>query len=205
LFQPALALDMNTPHAALDIFLHVRIMVGMIVGLSVARLLTGMARFIQHPKRQQVYPVHLGWAFAILLSVIHFWWWEFRLEDVPNWSFEEYACLLLYTILFFLLSTLLFPDNLEEYKGFRDYFISRKGWFFALLALTFLVDVWDTLLKGKEYAASLGVEYTVRAIAYPLLCLLAIFIDNQRFQVAFVALSLLYQVSWILRLYHRFP
>ena len=33
-------------------------------------------------------------------------------------------------------------------------------------------------------------------------CLLAIFTNNQRFQVAFAALRLLYQVSWILRLYH---
>jgi hypothetical protein len=196
---------MNTPHPALEIFLHVRVMVGIIVGLSVARLLTGMARFIQHPKRERVYLVHLGWALAILLSVIHFWWWEFRLEDVPNWNFEEYACLLLYTILFFLLSTLLFPDKLDEYKGFRDYFTSRKGWFFGILALTFLVDVWDTLLKGNEYTAALGIEYPVRTIAYLTLCLLAIFINNQRFQVAFVALSLLYQVSWILRLYHGFP
>jgi hypothetical protein len=69
---------------------------------------------------------------------------------------------------------------------------------------SFLVDVWDTLLKGKEYAVSLGVEYPVRTIAYLVLCLLAIFISNQRFQVVFVALSLLYQVSWILRLYPGF-
>jgi hypothetical protein len=67
-------LCMNTPHPALEIFVHLRIMVGTIVGLSVARLLSGMARFTQHPKREQVYLVHLGWAFAILLSVIHFWW-----------------------------------------------------------------------------------------------------------------------------------
>ena len=67
------------------------------------------------------------------------------------------------------------------------------------------MDVWDTLLKGNEYAAALGVEYIVRIIVYLVLCLLAIFINNQRFQSAFVIISLLYQVSWILRLYHAFP
>ncbi len=73
---------MNNSHSTLQIYLHVRVMVGIIVGLIVARLLTGMARFIQHPKLYRIYFVHLGWAFTILLSVIHFWWWEFRLEEV---------------------------------------------------------------------------------------------------------------------------
>jgi hypothetical protein len=196
---------MNTPHSGHEIYLHVRVMIGIIVGLSVARLLTGMSRFIQHPKREHVYLVHLGWAIAILLSVVHFWWWEFRLQEIADWYFEEYACVLFYAILFFLLSTILFPDKLDEYKGFKDYFISRKRWFFGILALTFMVDVWDTLLKGNEYAAALGVEYIVRIIVYLVLCLLAIFINNQRFQSAFVIISLLYQVSWILRLYHAFP
>ena len=196
---------MNTPHSGHEIYLHVRVMIGIIVGLSVARLLTGMSRFIQHPKREHVYLVHLGWAIGMLLAVVHFWWWEFRLQEIADWYFEEYACVLFYAILFFLLSTILFPDKLDEYKGFKDYFISRKGWFFGILALTFLVDVWDTFLKGNEYAAALGVEYVVRTIAYLLLCLLAIFISNQRFQSAFVIISLLYQISWILRLYHAFP
>ena len=151
-------LSMNTPHSGHDIYLHVRVMIGIIVGLSVARLLTGMSRFIQHPKREHVYLVHLGWAIAILLSVVHFWWWEFRLQEIADWYFEEYACVLFYAILFFLLSTILFPDKLDEYKGFKDYFISRKRWFFGILALTFMVDVWDTLLKGNEYAAALGMN-----------------------------------------------
>jgi hypothetical protein len=195
---------MNPSHSALEVYLHVRVMIGIIVGLSVARLLTGIARFIQHPKRDRVYLVHLGWVITTLLSVIHFWWWEFHLQDVPNWDFEEYAFILFYAILFFLLSTLLFPDKIDDYTGFKDYFTSRKAWFFGILALTFLVDVFDTLLKGNTYTAALGVEYTVRTIAYIALCVLAMFISSQRFQGAFVAISLLYQVSWIVRLYHVF-
>jgi hypothetical protein len=196
---------MNISHSPIEIFLHVRVMIGVIVGLSIARLLTGIARFIQHPKQNKVYFIHLGWVLAVLLSVIHFWWWEFRLEDVVRWDFVEYLCILFYAFLFYLLYALLFPDELDEYKGFKEYFLSRKRWFFGILALTFLVDVADTLLKGTPYAAGLGIEYAIRIITYIILCTLAIFVTNERFQGSFVVISLLYQISWIFRLYRDIP
>jgi hypothetical protein len=180
-------------------------MIGVIAGLSIARLLTGIARFIQHPKQNRVYAIHLGWVLAVLLSVIHFWWWEFRLQDLAKWDFEEYLCILFYAFLFFLLSALLFPEKLDEYSGFKEYFNSRKRWFFGILALTFLVDVADTLLKGTPYAAGLGIEYVIRTVVYVVLCILAMFVSNQRFQGSFVVVSLLYQISWILRVYHDIP
>ena len=133
-----------------------------------------------------------------------FWWWEFRLEDVPNWNFEEYAPSL-YTSSSFYFRPYRFQTNWTNTKGSEITLSPEKDSIFGILALTFLVDVWDALLKGNEYTPSLGVEYPVRTIAYLVLCLLAIFINNQRFQVAFLPLSLLYQVSWILRLYHGFP
>jgi hypothetical protein len=196
-------MDISRP--PLEIFLHVRVMIGVIVGLSIARLLTGIARFIQHPKQNQVYLVHLGWVLGVLLSVIHFWWWELQLQYLVRWDFANYLCIVFYAFLFFLLSALLFPDNMDEYKGFREYFISRKRWFFAILALTFLVDVADTLLKGTSYAAALGMEYTIRVVVYEVLCVLAMFVSNQRFQGCFVVISLLYQVSWIYRRNHGIP
>jgi hypothetical protein len=196
---------MNISHPPIEIFLHVRVMIGVIVGLSIARLLTGIAHFIQHPKQNQVYLIHLGWVLAVLLSVVHFWWWEFRLEDVVRWDFVEYLCILFYAFLFFLLSALLFPDKIDEYKGFKEYFTSRKRWFFGILALTFLVDVADTLLKGTPYVTGLGIEYEIRVVLYLVLCILAMFVSNQRFQGAFVVISLLYQTSWIFRLYRDIP
>jgi len=36
--------------SAVDTFFHVRILVGIITGLSMSRLLTGLARPVQHPE-----------------------------------------------------------------------------------------------------------------------------------------------------------
>jgi len=46
------------------------------------RLLTGTAQFVQHPQRRRVYWVHLGWVLFMLVSLSHFWWWEFWLYAI---------------------------------------------------------------------------------------------------------------------------
>ena len=57
----------------------------------------------------------------------------------------------MYAILLYLLCTLLFPDEMSDYSGFRGYFYSRKKWIFNFIALLFSVDVADTLIKGARH------------------------------------------------------
>ena len=47
--------------SAHDIFPHIRIVMGMVIGLGVTRLLSGVARIVQHPGQYRLYPVHLAW------------------------------------------------------------------------------------------------------------------------------------------------
>lgn len=184
------------------LFEHLSLIVGMVLSLSVARLLNGVSRVIQHPKKVPVYSVHLCWVFAMLLLLIHFWWWEFKLGVVQQWTFESYVLIVLYAVVFFLLCSILFPDQMEDYKDFQDYFISRRKWFFGFLALSFVLDTVDTALKGMAYFSSLGIEYPIRSLAYVTLCVVAIFVPNHKFQLSFVAASLVYQLAFIVRLYH---
>ena len=187
----------------MDQFLHIRVVLGILLGLAITRLLTGLARFVQHPGRQKVYGVHVGWAAFLFVLLTHFWWWEFRLVHVHDWTFVVYAFLICYVVLIFLLCTLLFPDDLDEYTGYRDYFLSRRVWFFGLLALSFLLDFGDTLIKGSAYLHSLSAEYPVRNAAYVVLCLVAMRVRSERFHAAFVVAAIAYECLWIYRLYDR--
>jgi hypothetical protein len=185
----------------LDQFVHIRIIVGMVLGLSLSRLVTGLARFVQHPKRDPIYLIHLGWVLFLLLAIIHFWWYEFGLSTIEQWTFQLYFFVILYAILFALISSLLFPDHMDEYSGYEDYFQSRRRWFYGLLTLTFLVDLIDTAIKGSAHFQSLGLEYPIKQAAYAACSIAAIFIASKRYQALFVTVGLLYQASWILRLF----
>lgn len=192
---------MEPPVLSHDAYFHVRIIIGMVVGLAISRLLTGLARFVQHPSTRSLYSVHLGWTFFVLLLIVHFWWFEFRLVEQPRWFFELYLFVIFYACLLFLASTLLYPDKMDEYDGYRDYFMSRKAWFFGILALIFLVDLADTALKGGAYFESFGIEYPARNLGYATAFAIAAWTSNPRLHAGLVAIALGYQVVWILRLF----
>jgi len=190
-------MDATAAHA--DLFVHLRIVIGVVMGLSITRLLTGVARFVQHPARQRLYLVHFGWVLFLLLSIVHFWWFEFGLSRIEQWTFELYFFVICYAILFFFIATLLFPDAMEEFSGHADYFHARQRWFYGFLSCIFLVDLVDTALKGMEHFQSLGIEYPIRQIIFFILSLIAIAVRNRRYHFTFVAVGLIYQASWILR------
>lgn len=184
-----------------EAFVHVRMIIGVVVGLGVGRLLTGLARFVQHPSREQIYSVHFAWTLFVLLSIVHFWWFEYRLALAVRWSFELYIFVIFYACLLFLATTLLFPDKLDEYSGYKDYFISRRKWFFGLLALIFIVDFADTALKGGAYFESLGPAYPIRTGGFVIAFLAGALSDNLRVQAALAGGALAAQTIWILWLY----
>lgn len=192
------------PHNAQpEIFAHLRVVMGIVLGLGLARLLNGTSRFVQHPGRQAVYLVHLGWVAWTVLLLVHFWWWEFSLAATAQWTFGFYFFVISYVVVLFSLCTLLYPDDLDGYTGYRDYFLSRRRWFFGLLGATFVFDVVDTVLKGADHYASFHGEYLVRLPVYLALCGVAMVTTNRWFHGGFVIVSLAYEVSWILRFFDR--
>ena len=186
-----------SPH---ELFTHVRIVMGMIIGLGIARMLTGIAGFIQHPGRHRVSLLHMLWVGSILLELVLFWWWEFGLSRLPSWSFAVYLFLISYSIVLYLLSALLFPDNISEYEGYEDFFINRRRWFFGLMAASFVLDVFDTLIKGMERWSQLSGDYLVQVPIGLLLCLVACVFAQRSIQLSVAALHIAYQAYWVGRI-----
>jgi hypothetical protein len=184
-----------------EIYVYIRTVMSIVISLSLARLLTGLAGFVQSPGKHRVYLVQLGWVLSMFLFIIHFWWWEYRLQSLAVINFGVYLFLICFCCLFFFLCVLLFPTSVEEYGGYEEYFISRRRWFFGLLAVTYAVDLIDTFLKGHAYFHSLGWEYPIRNAAFIVLCIIAAFTANRRFQAIFVSIGLVYQITFIFRFY----
>ena len=182
-----------------EAFVHIRIIIGMILGISIARLVTGMTRFVQHPGRGAPYAVHIAWVVFVLLFIIHFWWFEFALVNIQKWSFARYFFLVMYAGIFAVLAALLFPDHIDEYNGFRDYFLARRKWFYSVLLIMFVLDIIDTLLKGGSYYRQFyGWDYVIRQGLFIGGAGAALFIRSEKYQAALVYLALLTQVVWII-------
>lgn len=183
------------------LFFHVRMVLGMVTGLALAHLLRGAARIIEHPRRARVYWVHLVWAASMFLYLIHFWWWELLLSQEGRWTFNLYAFVVLYALLLYFLCVLLFPEDLSGYDDYRAYFFSRRAWFFSVLAVTYVIDFYDTGLKGASHFESLGFEYTARNLGYVVMCVAAVATRNAIFHALFAVAGVLFQVWWVFRSY----
>lgn len=188
-----------------QLFTHVRIVMGMVIGLGITRLLAGVAVFIQHPHRHRVSAIHMMWVASILLELILFWWWEFQLSRMPLWNFGVFLFLVGYAVVLFMLSTLLFPDSISEYSGYEDFFIKRRRWFFGLLAATFFFDIADTIIKGQEHWSRLSGDYLLQVPIGLLLCLVGCLSTRRTVQLAIVLLHIAYQLYWTVRVFYTMP
>jgi len=186
-----------------EAYLHVRVIISVVLGLGITRILAGTARLVEHPGRDRLSAIHLLWVAVILVTAIHFWWWQFSLARVGTWYFGLFLFVIGYAFVLYLLAALLFPDDLSDYDGFEDYFLSRRRWFFGLLAASFVFDWFDTWLKGPARFAELGVEYEAKLVICLLLCGVAAWTRNRAFHLGFALLYLVYDLSWIFRVYDR--
>ena len=185
----------------MDIFEYIAVLTSIVIGLGITSLLRGVTRVIQHPEDAAVYWVHLLWVASMFFTMIFWWWWEFRLGDIAEWTFQLYAFVVLYALVFYLACAILFPERMHGYDGYRDFFYSRRKWFFGLLAFSLLIDVGDSWFKGSEHFASLGPEYMIATGVKFVLFIIAAATRNALFHGVFAVVFLGYQVYWALRMF----
>ena len=98
----------------MEMFNYVMVLASVIIGLGITHLLMGVAGIVQHPGRDKVYWVHLVWVGATFLRAIFWWWFEFRLSKITEWTFTLYVFVLAYAVILYLWCALLFPRDLVE-------------------------------------------------------------------------------------------
>ena len=181
----------------MEMFEYVAVLTSIIIGLGIAHLLQGAARLIQHPGQDRVYWVHLAWVVYSFFWAIFWWWFEFQLVQVEVWTFPLYLFLILYAVLIYMVCALLFPLSLAGYDGFKDYFLSRRTWFFGLWTLISLLDIYDSWLKGAEHFSSLGPQYLLTQVGLVALFVVAARTRNERFHAFFVVFMMAGQILTI--------
>ncbi|HLZ05904.1 MAG TPA: hypothetical protein VKR55_27610 [Bradyrhizobium sp.] len=176
------------------IFFHVRIVLAIVLGLSITKLLNGIALLIE--RRDSWSLIHMSWVLWALMSVMTFWWWEFALSRVPTWTFSSYLFVIIYCSLYFVLSALLFPDDAEKYGRYEDYLIERRYWFFGLIALITLMDMIDTSLKGAARWHMLGIAYPIKTGVMLVIAGTGMIFINKRAHLVLALIALVYLTAY---------
>ena len=134
----------------MDLFEYILILTSVIYALAVAQVLAGVSRMAQSPSKIQGYLPHKIWIFNLFLFIFLIWWatWEFRTVD---WTFPEYAYLLIAPTLLFFVSSLLTPLHLErEGADLEAHFMRVKRPFFATYFLAVVAVIVDGNILSNE-------------------------------------------------------
>jgi F0F1-type ATP synthase assembly protein I len=136
--------------AAPDLSLYVRLISGMILGLTVGKLLSGLAKFVQHPHEYQMNILHGLWIFFIFGAITVFWWGEAQSFAAVQWTYPLYLFQIAYCASYLFITAVLLPDEVTAADGVENhyqYFIARRHWFFGALIFSHLLDLFNTAIK----------------------------------------------------------
>ena len=182
----------------MDPFSYIIVLTSIILGLGVTRIVGGLGHLLQTRKRRHNYWVHALWMINLLLLMALVWFVAYRWRDNQHWTFFLFAWLMLAPIIFYLISSLLFPDSdtIEPINDWEIYFFDHSREIFLLFALLFPIDLIDTALKGLEHFRAQGPIYVVTMSSWFVLCLIASFTESRRFHAVFAILFLVWNLAF---------
>lgn len=164
------------------------VLFSVLLGLSLSRLLVGLARIVVDPERR-IHWLPLLWAIQLFCFQITLWWLIYQRADQPTWSFGHYLVLMAYPVLLFFQGVLLYPELGPQNEGTLESFFSRRRWFFAIAFLILHLDFTEGLLAGDWTFDPL--RFAVALLLSGAACGIAIWTRNLIYHAVFVAVMLL--------------
>jgi hypothetical protein len=130
----------------MDEFNYLAVLISIILGLGIAQLLAGFARWVEHRTAFRAYAPALIWAAVLLVTHVQTWWSMFGLRDLAEWTFLRFAIVLLQPITLYMLATLVLPGSTAPSADPRTNYYHQRRWFFGLLAFLLVVSVVKDLI-----------------------------------------------------------
>lgn len=123
-------------------FEYVTVLIAIVLGLGIARILTGIASVIKKSDKVVLYWPHMLWVLFILVLHIQEWWIMYELKSHQPWRLPFFLFIMIYPVNLFLLARLLFPDKLNrKLTDLKQYYYRNFRKLFVLLILSALVSV----------------------------------------------------------------
>lgn len=181
-------------------FEFISVLLSIVVGLALARLLTGVGRALETRRKTRFYWVQGVWVINVVLLLVAFWWATlFSHVGAETWYFPNFALLLAYSVLLFLQAVLIIPADLGEGADLETHFFEVRPWFFTLLALTAVVEFGDTFLHGgMDRVLGFGPYYLFIIISGLLLSSIGAATANRRFHEVICLGFFLGMTSWMI-------
>jgi hypothetical protein len=135
----------------MDEFSYLSVLISVILGLAVTQILKGFRGILLSRSRIRIYWPVIAWAALLLMVCSQNWWSMFGMRNRHDWTFLQFAMVLLQTILIYMVAGLVFPDLFgEEVVDLKENFYAHRGWFLTLAFFSIVISVCkDFVLDGR--------------------------------------------------------
>jgi hypothetical protein len=135
----------------MDAFNYLSVLISIVLGLAITQLLQGYRTMLIARSRIDLYGAPFGWAALLLIVGVQMWWSMFGLSHHGQWTFLQFAAVLLQVVLLYLLAALVFPDvGADQRLDLRQHYFDQAPWFFGFgMALLVVSVVKDLIVMGE--------------------------------------------------------
>ena len=151
--------------------------------------------------RVRIYWPVIAWAALVLLICFQHWWSMFGLRDRHDWTFLQFAMVLLNVIFIYMIAGLVFPDFFgEQVIDLKESFYSHRSWFFSLAFGVIVASLCKmAVLDGKLPD---NMNLTFHGI-FGLTLFIGALTQSERYHKSLVVFSTILFVLYIILLYAR--
>jgi hypothetical protein len=150
----------------MDAFGYLSVLISIILGLAVTQLLQGYRGVVLGRRRIHPYAPALWWGALLLLIDVQSWWAMFGLSEKAQWTFAEFAAVLLQTVLLYMLAALVLPDvSGDREVDLREHYFTHRRWFFGAAVLTAVASLGKDLVIAGHLPNAANVGFHVLFIA----------------------------------------
>jgi len=176
-------------------FEYVSVLVSIVIGLGLARLLSGMARSVNRRRSIELDAVHSIWTAVVFIQLLLNWWVFFQSRELDQWTFAGFLLIVMWAVSFFLMTVILYPPDMEEHETYGDVWRRNRPWFMGIWAGTSILDVALTHMRGDLFDPPSYLPTILHLIA---LGVLGVFIRNRRFHLLMGSYVLVFALAWSL-------
>lgn len=122
-------------------FEHLAVLISIVLGLSIAHLLSAVHRVVLARGRIRFYWLPLTWVVLIFVTQVVWWWGIFELRSVPAWNFFYFLFVLLSPVSLYLASASVLPE-VEPGRAYdlREFYYANRGLLFGTIAAGPVLD-----------------------------------------------------------------
>jgi hypothetical protein len=185
----------------MDQFSYLSVLISVILGLAVAQILKGFRAILLSRVRIRMYWPVIAWAGLLLLICTQHWWSMFGMRNRQDWTFLQFAAVLLNVILIYMTAGLAFPDFFgDAVVDLKEHFFAHRRWFFLLALGMVIASV------AKEFVLDNRLPHTTNLIFHAIFAaslLGGVLTSRQSYHKALVIFATAIFIVYVFLLYLR--